>query len=292
MQKQRYIPFGYIICHGEITPHEQEAQAVRMIFQKYLLENLSFQALADLLTAQGMLYRENTSAWNKSMVKRILENSKYTGVDGYPPLVPEAEFQQAQAVKTEKYNGRAIPLSPLAATMKKRLSCHECGSSYGRMWDSRCGEKWHCKNQDCKTEIRVTDAWLQEGLTAVLNRVIAYPAELETEKAASSIHTLEVTRLTNEINRELDKKDVNEDYVKTLIMGCAAEKYANCATSYTHYLTEMLKGEFEHHGLLTEFDIELFARTVEKASIAKDGSLHVCFINQKTIVHLNDEGKE
>lgn len=292
MRKQRYIPFGYKLCNGEITLHEQEAEAVRMIFQKYLCESLSYQALANLLTAQGIPYRENASAWNKSMVKRILESPRYMGADGYPKLVSEAEFHQARAIKTAKYTRQDIPLSPMVAAMKERLTCHECGRGYNRKLDNRYGEKWYCKNQDCKTEVRITDAWLQDSLTAVLNMVIADPAELEVEKTSSNVHTLEVTKLTNEINRELDKKDLNEDYVKALIMGCAAEKYANCAEGNTQYLTEILKGEFEKQNPLTEFDIELFTRTVEKVSIAKDGTIHVRFINQKTISHLNNEGKE
>ncbi|MDF9409673.1 MAG: Recombinase [Pelotomaculum sp. PtaB.Bin013] len=292
MQKHRYIPFGYKICNGETVPHEQEAEAVRMIFQKYLRESLSCQALADLLTAQGVPYREKSFVWNKSMVKRILDTPKYMGADGYPQLVSEAEFQQAHAIKAVKYTRRAVPPSPLAAAMKNRLSCHECGSGYGRRLDNRYGGKWHCKNQDCKTEIRITDAWLQDGLTAMMNRVIADPAELEMEKTPSNVHTLEVTKLNNEINRELDKKDLNEDYVKALIMGCAAEKYANCAEGDTQYLTEILAREFDRQDPLTEFDIELFTRTVEKASIAKDGTIHVRFINQKTMSRLNNEGKE
>lgn len=292
MRKHRYIPLGYKLCNGEITLHEQEAEAVRMIFEKYLHESLSYQALANLLTAQGIPYRENASTWNKSMVKRILDTPKYMGADGYPQLVSEAEFHQAHAIKAVKYTRQAISPSLLAAAMKKRLICHECGSNYSRKLDSRCREKWSCKNQDCKTEIRITDAWLQDGLTAVMNLVIAHPSKLEREKASSNLQTLEVTKMTNEINRELDKKDLNEDYVKALIMGCAAEKYANCAAGHTQYLTEILTREFEKQDSLTEFDIELFTRTVEKASIAKDGTIHVRFINQKTISHLNNERKE
>ncbi|NPV89865.1 MAG: recombinase [Firmicutes bacterium] len=263
-----------------------------MIFQKYLHESLSYQALADQLTARGIPYRENASVWNKSMVKRILDTPKYMGADDYPQLVSEAEFRQTNAIKAVKYTRQAVPPSPLAEAMKGRLICHECGSGYSRKLDSRYREKWSCKNQDCKTEIRITDAWLQDGFTAVLNRVIAHPSKLEVEKALSSLHTLEVTKLTNEINRELYKKDLNEDYVKALIMGCAAEKYANCTEGNTQYLTDILKKEFENHDSLTEFDIDLFTRTVEKVSIAKDGTIHVRFINQKTISHLNDEGKE
>lgn len=285
MRKQRYIPFGYKLCNGETTLHEQEAEAVQMIFTKYLHDGLSYQALADRLTSQGIPYRENTSAWNKSMVKRILNTPKYMGADGYPKLISESEFHQVHAIKTAKYTRQAIPPSPLAAAMKERLSCHECGSGYSRKLDNRYREKWYCKNQDCKAEIRITDAWLQDSLTAVLNMVIADPSELEMGSAASNLHTLEVTKLTNEINREIDKKDFNEEYVKALIMGCAAEKYANCTEGNTHYLTEILKGEFEKQDPLTEFDIELFTRTVEKASIEKDGTIHVRFINQKTISH-------
>lgn len=36
MKKNRTIPFGYVMCKGEIMPDPVESQAVREIFTAYL----------------------------------------------------------------------------------------------------------------------------------------------------------------------------------------------------------------------------------------------------------------
>ena len=81
MAWQRKIPFGYMICGGLILPHPQEADAVRYIFGQYLA-GASLLTIAEGMTRQDIRYHQHTAEWNKNMVKRILENAKYTGADG------------------------------------------------------------------------------------------------------------------------------------------------------------------------------------------------------------------
>ena len=78
MAWQRKIPFGYIIEGGVTQPHPQEANAVRYIFGQYLA-GASLLAIAEDMTRQGPRYHQHTPAWNKNMVKRVLESARYTG---------------------------------------------------------------------------------------------------------------------------------------------------------------------------------------------------------------------
>ena len=48
------------------------------------------------MTGRGPRYHQHTPEWNKHMVKRVLENARYTGTDGYPPLVSGADFAAAR----------------------------------------------------------------------------------------------------------------------------------------------------------------------------------------------------
>jgi hypothetical protein len=76
VRKMRYIPFGYRLVDGEITVHEREAGAVKIIFTEYLHNGRSYKDIAAMLTDQGVAYRENVLNWNKSMIKRILSRQK------------------------------------------------------------------------------------------------------------------------------------------------------------------------------------------------------------------------
>lgn len=84
MAWQRKIPFGYQVRNGRINCHPEEAELVRAIFSRYLLGG-SYSQIADEMTQQGVRYHQHNAQWNKHMVKRILENERYLGMDGYPP---------------------------------------------------------------------------------------------------------------------------------------------------------------------------------------------------------------
>ena len=91
MAWQRKIPFGYQVRNGRINCHPEEAELVRAIFSRYLLGG-SYSQIADEMTQQGVRYHQHNAQWNKHMVKRILENERYLGMDGYPQLVTDEEF--------------------------------------------------------------------------------------------------------------------------------------------------------------------------------------------------------
>ena len=112
MAWQRKIPFGYEIRGGQIQPHPQEADAVRYIFRQYQA-GASLLAIAEDMTRQGLRYHQHTPEWNKSMVKRILENTKYTGADGYPHLVSDEDFAAAQSQRAARNTYAPLRLRPV-----------------------------------------------------------------------------------------------------------------------------------------------------------------------------------
>ena len=81
----RKQPFGYQMRMGEIIRNESEAKAVQDIFLQYML-GASLKEIAEQMRKTGPVYDEGKS-WNKNMIARILENTKYTGADSYPRLI-------------------------------------------------------------------------------------------------------------------------------------------------------------------------------------------------------------
>ena len=75
----RKLPFGYQMRMGEIIWNEPEAKAVQDIFLQYTL-GASLKEIAEQMSKTGPAYDEGKS-WNKNMIARILENTKYTGTD-------------------------------------------------------------------------------------------------------------------------------------------------------------------------------------------------------------------
>ena len=96
----RKQPFGYRMELGEVVPHPAEAETVRWIFAQYLA-GASYTAVVEALGERGIPYLAD-KPWNKNMVARILEDARYTGAGGYPPLLQEEALEQARAQRAER----------------------------------------------------------------------------------------------------------------------------------------------------------------------------------------------
>lgn len=95
----RKQPFGYKMEFGDIVPHLQEADTVRKIYLRYLA-GASFKSLAEELQEQGIPY-DGDKPWNKNMMARILENSRYVGTDRFPALITQEQFNAVQERRKE-----------------------------------------------------------------------------------------------------------------------------------------------------------------------------------------------
>ena len=99
----RKQPFGYRMTLGEITIQPEEAELVRFIFQGYST-GATLGELTKALCRQEIPYYEGRT-WNKNMVSRILEDSRYIGEKGYPALIEPEQLRAA----AEKRTARARP---------------------------------------------------------------------------------------------------------------------------------------------------------------------------------------
>ena len=76
MKKIRCCPFGYKMVHGRyvVVPGEQEL--VQRLFDSYL-EGMSFSQLVCVANSSGLMFRENSTGWNKNMIARVLCDQRY-----------------------------------------------------------------------------------------------------------------------------------------------------------------------------------------------------------------------
>lgn len=280
MKKNRYLPFGYHVQNGALCIHESEAAVIRQVFEDYQA-GMSYRRIAESLTTKGILYMENRTDWNKHMVKRMLENSRYCGRDDFPLIIPADTFGAVTALIGQKSQGE--PLSEELDSIRSKAICGACGAKYKRDGRSKNYEAWCCSAEGRITPKRITDQALLESVTAILNMIISNPSLLELPSPHREHYSLDVTRTENQINRELEKGEVDSDYIKLLIFGCAAAKYEACADTEPEYLTRQLLAIFEGQPPLEAFSIRLFEDTVKQVVIDVDGSLWLRMINGKLI---------
>ena len=218
----RKILYGYQIQNGELIAQPQEAEGVKRIFSLYL-EGMTQQQIADALNADGFHYSAESPAWLRNRIAQALKNSRYMGEKGYPALIDSEAFRLAQAMRAER--ARKWGDHP-ALCLVKKLRCGNCGHSLRRSAQCQWREtlRFHCDG--CGMSVTIPDAVL---LAEVERQAAEYTPPADSAGYTPSEDTV---RLTNAINRGLEKPE-RPDEVTTLIMQGISARYACFPTQMT-----------------------------------------------------------
>lgn len=282
MKKNRTYPFGYMIRNGRFLVNEKEAAIVRQIFSDYI-GGSPLSAIANTLNTDGVLYSVSSKKWSKSTVKRILDNQKYIGQDDLPAIIDASLFSAAQTRKSAQFNKQDSAVLPhRIIEIKNRAFCKQCGERYKRILDSRYGERWRCKNDDCKPHKRITDMSLQHAVIIHLNNIIKQPDIIQAPPPPSDEFPALIMKKENEFRRELSKTEIDSERVKSILLDIAAAQYRLCRDTDSTP-TETLRKIFENAAPLAEFDADLFTQTASKVLIAPDGNIELELINKQII---------
>ena len=232
MASKRKMVFGYRMELGDIVPSPNEAETVRYIYTRYLA-GASFQCLANELNQKALPYHTGKS-WNKNMVARILEDSRYVGADLYPPII---SAEQLQAVRERrKKNCTASPPLPVQAELYKLCGSAVPGSAV-------------------------------EKIRKALNHLIDDP--LRISMAASAVcDTAEIRQLQQELDTLLQARPVDEDAARQKALEVASLKLASAKTE--EYESHRLRGVFETHPKMDALDAALLKQSLRKIECHSD----------------------
>lgn len=289
--KNRRFPYGYEMQNGLIVICLKEVDTVKQIFSQYLNgENL--KNIAERLTENQIEFMPGEYNWNKSRIKRMIEDKRYIGGDNYPAIIDKDTFQRANVEK----NNRIRNINPVITAEKKLLTnkviCSNCGRRLFHNTDSRLknSEKWFCKNEYCKFSVHMTVAKLEHEITEILNLLISQPKLVEYEEIDIPAElSIEIIKMENEIERQLESIDFDKNKIQNMILQCAAKKYD--AYKGVRHITDRLKADFEKSSPLSVFNKELFDRTVSAITIDKDKKVCLKLKSNKIIrkeMTLND----
>ena len=218
----RKPPFGYQMRMGEIVRNEPEAKAVQDIFLQYTL-GASLKEIAVQMNKNGPAYDEGKS-WNKNMVARILENTKFTGTGSYPKLVDINLFEAAAEKRQTKQ--RLPERTPAQKALKRVCS-------------------------------KPTTPEIEQQVTHLLSRLTEQP-ECITHPEQKSKPIYATTQA--ELDEVLNTQPLDEVAARSLICKLAQEQYA--AIGNEEYETERLRRLFAAFECTAELNAELLQSTV------------------------------
>ena len=273
---------------GEIIAEPTESQAVKDIFKLYL-DGKSMSEIARQMSISQISYNGITFDWNKNMVKRILENEKYLGKDGYPVLIDSETYYHANARKKSKATS-VNEISEELKIIRSLTYCKECGHRLSRIGGNTQTDKWDCRNPECsRFNYRLTDNMIKDILLHILNSVIANPDLLDTDSEISAYTTnIKVKCQQNEINRLMDNPEIDSEKVKTEILRLAELKYDCCTYDESPQKTEYLKELFSGKEQLNIIDYDLLKSCVSRILIGHFYTVEIEFINGVTIKNITE----
>ena len=210
----RRLPFGYHIRDGQIQVEENEAQIVRMIFDRYT-EHPSYNRLASELNDQDIPYVPG-KPWNKNMVARVLQDERYLGSSAYPQIVTPESFQRAKAAKPD-VSGTAD-----CAEIKDIRILARCGLCYGPMRRER-KDRWHCP-QCMDSPASIKDNHLILCVDRLLRGLIEQPETVPPSPAVSADDEA-IQRAQDDFTQELDKPEFDESAATAKALSLAAAKF-------------------------------------------------------------------
>lgn len=206
------IPFNRFLgydrgVNGELVVNPEQAETVREIYDMFLA-GMTYNGIAQELTAKGIKTPGGKDKWSISTVRSILSNEKYKGdallqkrftvdyltkkqkknegeipqyyVEGnHEAIIPPEKFdmvqrEMAKRGKGKKYHSGVHPLS-------SKVRCGECGSWYGsKVWHSTDKYRrviWQCNHKydggkHCSTP-HLTDEQIQDAFLSAANKLLA-----------------------------------------------------------------------------------------------------------------------
>lgn len=218
--KNRKFLYGYLLQDGKMVIHPQEAVTVRNIIALYL-EGVSYQKIADTLNSAQTPYSEDAPLWNKHKVKRLLENPRYAGANGYPAEIEQAVYEAVQLQIRSKTSGQTPKEVRPALWLKPYLRCGHCNGNLCRICGREASKDTiHLRCEVCGERITVRDEDLIAQVTA---QTLSHTLVPEEAYCPSD----EVIRLTNAVDRGLEEPDSPEKIIALILQGVSA-RYDCC----------------------------------------------------------------
>lgn len=274
--KNRRFPYGYEMQNGVIQVCKKESDVLKNIFEKYI-QGCNLKGIADSLTSKKIEYLPDEYSWNKSRIKRMIEDKRYVGDEKYPRIINKDIYNEANKIKQSRRTTKNYVVTAENKPVVYLARCAECGAPLYHMTDTRYteSESWQCKSNNCKFRLKLRIDELQRYITEILNKVISNRELIKySEEEIKPESSLEIMRIENEIDRLLEQADYNKDDIQNLILECATKKYS--ADKSNRHITDRLKADFEKSSPLSAFSMELFEKTVSTVFINKKGQSVLC----------------
>lgn len=282
----KYIPFGYEVSNGIIIIVEREAEVVRNIYSLYV-QGCSLKNISERLNLLTISYAGDGRAWDKNMVKRILENPRYTGEKEYPVIIPKETAELVLKRKGEKYVAPSDSQKKLRDEYRAKVRCSVCGSKMMRQHAGGRGISrlyWKCTNHNCvESRHGLNETILDSLMAQTLNEISLNTDLINIEVTKGYEKSSEILAANNEVMNLMSNPECETEYALDKIMNLALRKFAECKKADNSAITETIKKYLALYAVKAEPDGETIGKIVDKIFVSYQKIISVRLINGKEI---------
>jgi len=282
----KYIPFGYEVSNGTTIIVEREAEVVRNIYSLYV-QGCSLKNISERLNLLTISYAGDGRAWDKNMVKRILENPRYTGEKEYPVIIPKETAELVLKRKGEKYVAPSDSQKKLRDEYREKVRCSVCGSKMMRQHaggHGKCRLYWKCTNHNCvESRHGLNETILDSLMAQTLNEISLNTDLIDIEVTKGCEKSSEILAANNDVMNLMSNPECETEYALDKIMNLAMRKFAECKKADNSAVTETIKKNLALYAVKPEPDGETIGKIVDKIYISYQKIISVRLINGKEI---------
>ena len=298
-----YITYGYRLVDGDMRMDLGQSEAVHLIFDAYD-GGESIKKIVGMLKDRKAPTTRGKPSWTPALIRKILRNKDYLGVEPYPRMIEDEQFKRVQEhLKRSRdlWNQRHPTGSIQGTSMYTgRLICSSCGGVYSiykqiGKEDRRKIRYWKCRHYDpatkepCKTPI-LTEKQLDGMFIQALMRMKTEPTlyQEETKKILTRI-IKEKQRMESELNVCWNRCNKDDERMEQLYFQIAAKRYQEIKQAdLTHQIEEYLREmnastQADSIDSLKTIDTSVF-KIIKRVEVQPDRSLRFELINRAVVL--------
>ena len=298
-----YITYGYRLVDGDMRLDSGQSEAVQLIFDAYD-GGESIKKIVRMLKDRKAPTTRGKPSWTPALIRKILRNKDYLGVEPYPRMIEDEQFKRVQEhLKRSRdlWNQRHSTGSIQRTSMYTgRLICSSCGGVYSiYKQSSRCDNRnvryWKCRHYDpatkepCKMPI-LTEKQLDGMFLQALVRMKTEPTRYheETKKILTGI-IKEKQRMESELNVCWNRCNKEDERMEQLYFKIAAKRYQEIKLAdLTYQIEEFLREvnastRVDTIDSLKTIDASIF-KIIKRVEVQPDRSLRFELINNAIVL--------
>lgn len=302
-----YITYGYRLVDGDMRMNPELSEAVHLIFDAYD-GGESIKKIVGMLKDRKAPTTRGKPSWTPALIRKILRNKDYLGVEPYPRMIEDEQFKRVQEhlKRSQDLWNQRHPSGSIQRTSMYtgRLICSSCGGVYSiykqsGKEDRRKVRYWKCRHYDpatkepCKMPI-LTEKQLDGMFLQALMRMKTEPTlyQEETKKILTRI-IKERQSMESELNVCWNRCNKDDERMEQLYFQIAARRYQEIKmTELTRQIEDYLRGldgsiQVDEADLSVAINVSIF-KIIKRVEVQPDRSLKFELINNAIVLQYSE----